>query len=313
MSEETKNGCENELRCSVGVPAHNEAANIGVLLRRLGEQRLERAVITEIIVVASGCGDGTEDIVREAAAADNRIILLTEPSRRGKACAIGTFLKAAREDILVLVGADTLPARDAVEKLIVPFANPTVGMTGARPVPLNGRDGFCGRVMRLFWELHHEAAKRRAKCGEMVAFRRVFRNMPACVVVDEPYIAGMVRRGGLHVVYCPDAIVWNQAPGAVGEILMRRRNIVAGYLELMKRYRIHQPPVSRAAVAVILLKRVFSEPLGVVHVSGAVALELAARILAWWDFRFRRGRLHLWRPAQSTKRLNIEAEGRGED
>ncbi|MFH1539062.1 MAG: glycosyltransferase [bacterium] len=297
------------LACSVGVMAYNEEMNIGRLLGRLLEQELQRVRISEIIVVASGCRDDTEVAVRRVAERDPRVRLISQPNRKGKASAIQEFLRESREDILLLVGADTLPARDAVERLVVPLADRGVGMTGARPVPLNGRDSFCGFAVHLFWELHHEAAKRKAKCGEMVAFKRVLSRIPACVVVDEPYIAGVVRKEGLHVAYCPDAVVKNQGPATVVEILMRRRNIVAGYLELARRYRIRTRVGSRVEVAVFLLKKIFRAPARAHWVLGAVGLEVMARFLGWWDFRFRRGRLYVWPVAWSTKRLDDEENG----
>lgn len=297
------------LACSVGVMAYNEEMNIGRLLERLLEQKLEKVRISEIVVVASGCRDDTEGVVRRVAEKDPRVRLFVQPERKGKASAIQMFLRESREDILLLVGADTLPARDAVERLVVPLESRGVGMTGARPVPLNRPDDFCGFAVHLFWELHDEAAKRRAKCGEMVAFRRVMSRIPACVVVDEPYVAGVVRREGLHVVYCPDAVVMNQGPATAGEIVMRRRNIVAGYLELKRRYRVRTPAGSKWPVAVFLLRKILRSPGRLFWVAGAVGLEVLARFLGWWDFRFRRGRLYVWHVAWSTKRLDDEGEG----
>ena len=60
----------NTISCSLGIMAHNEAANIGRLLARVRESRFERVEVAEIIVVASGCTDDTEGIVRAAAAAE---------------------------------------------------------------------------------------------------------------------------------------------------------------------------------------------------------------------------------------------------
>ncbi|MEZ4516212.1 MAG: glycosyltransferase [Chloroflexota bacterium] len=54
------------VRCSIGIMAYNEEANICRLLDRLLHQRLTTVEIAEIIVAASGCTDRTEDIVREA-------------------------------------------------------------------------------------------------------------------------------------------------------------------------------------------------------------------------------------------------------
>jgi glycosyltransferase involved in cell wall biosynthesis len=54
---------EPRLRCSVGVTAYNEEANIGRLLDALLAQHLRAVEISEIIVVASGCTDNTIPIV----------------------------------------------------------------------------------------------------------------------------------------------------------------------------------------------------------------------------------------------------------
>src|SRR5215469_8467046 len=125
------------LACSIGIMAHNEAANVGRLLKRLRGQRTVNVTITEIVVVASGCTDQTESIVQRSAQRDPRIRLLVQPQREGKASAINQFLRDAREKIVVLCGADLLPAEDAVEQLVAPFVDSELGMTGARPVPVN--------------------------------------------------------------------------------------------------------------------------------------------------------------------------------
>jgi len=52
------------IKVSIGIMAYNEEANIGRLLARLLEQRTQKVKIEKILVVASGCTDRTEDIVR---------------------------------------------------------------------------------------------------------------------------------------------------------------------------------------------------------------------------------------------------------
>ena len=55
--------------------AYNEEANIGRLLKAVLSQKLKTVAITEIVVVASGCTDSTESIVREWTKRDPRIRL----------------------------------------------------------------------------------------------------------------------------------------------------------------------------------------------------------------------------------------------
>jgi biofilm PGA synthesis N-glycosyltransferase PgaC len=122
---------EPKIRCSVGVTAYNEEANIGQLLDALLEQHLYEAEIAEIIVVASGCTDNTVPIVEGYVARNPLIRLHVQPKREGKTAAINIFLANASEQICVLESGDTLPHEEAVEHMVRMFTDPTVGMVGA--------------------------------------------------------------------------------------------------------------------------------------------------------------------------------------
>ena len=88
------------LDCSIGIMAYNEEANIGRLLAALLDQKLSTCEIKEIFVVASGCEDRTEDIVRKYEQHDDRIKLLVQKKREGKASAINLFLQKAHDGIV---------------------------------------------------------------------------------------------------------------------------------------------------------------------------------------------------------------------
>ena len=140
---------EDKIRCSVGVTAYNEEANISRLLEALIEQRLYQVQIAEIIVVASGCTDRTVEIVQEFATCDPRIQLYVQEKREGKTSAINVFLAHAKEAICVLESGDTLPHEDAVESLVRMFRDPAVGMTGAQKVAVNTPDHIVGLLSHL--------------------------------------------------------------------------------------------------------------------------------------------------------------------
>ena len=108
------------IKCSVGITAHNEEANIGQLLEAMLNQRLHTVEISEIIVVASGCTDRTEDIIREHMNKDARIQLYIQEKREGKTSAINVFLRHATEEICVLESGDTLPHEDTIENMVPP-------------------------------------------------------------------------------------------------------------------------------------------------------------------------------------------------
>ena len=74
----------DKIRCSVGVTAYNEEANIGQLLAALIDQHLHEVEIVEIIVVASACTDRTVEIVKETMVQDARVKLIEQAGEQMK-------------------------------------------------------------------------------------------------------------------------------------------------------------------------------------------------------------------------------------
>src|SRR5437016_9925611 len=132
------------VHCSVGIMAHNEEANIGRTILAILEQQVISVCLTEVIVVASGCTDRTVPIVAEIALHEPRVRLCVQEKREGKASAINLFLKQASSTVVILIGADIIPETSAIENLCAPFKDPTIGMVGGRPVPVNDPSTFMG-------------------------------------------------------------------------------------------------------------------------------------------------------------------------
>lgn len=188
---------EPRLRCSVGITAYNEEANIGRLLQALLDQNLRQVKISEIIVVASACTDNTVPIVEMYVAQNPCVKLFVQPRREGKTSAINIFLANAQEDICVLESGDTLPHEDAVEHLVRMFADPTVGMTGAHKIPVNTPDHLVGLFTHLRLRLEHQLCLEIPRLGEMIAFRKVFTHIPPDVAMDEAFVEALVIQRGL--------------------------------------------------------------------------------------------------------------------
>ena len=74
--------------CSIGVMAYNEQANIADALASMLGQQLNGRRIAELIVVASGCEDQTCAIVADIARRDDRVRLIEQERRQGKASAM---------------------------------------------------------------------------------------------------------------------------------------------------------------------------------------------------------------------------------
>jgi len=300
------------IRCSVGITAHNEEANIGHLLAALGEQRLDSVEISEIIVVASGCTDRTEEVIRAHMTEDPRIKLLVQSQREGKSAAVNLFLQHAGEDICVLESGDTLPGEDSVEALVSMFQNPQVGVTGAHKVPVNAPDHVVGYLSHLRLRMEHQLCMEIPRLGEMIAFRKVFDRIPPDVAMDEAFVEALVIQRGLQVRYAPDAVVYNMGPETLGDFIRQRRRNYAGHLHLRKKYGYKVSSLDNPRVLRIALEEVWAA-LRIIYILAALAaVEAISRALGAWDYYVRGERHVVWDMAWTTKRVTPQEGDRME-
>ncbi|HBY96919.1 MAG: glycosyltransferase [Ardenticatenaceae bacterium] len=296
------------IRCSIGVTAHNEEANIGELLTALRNQLLHDVEINEIIVVASGCTDNTVSIVEAHRAMDPRIRLLVQPKREGKTSAVNLFLKHAREDICVVESGDTLPNETAIEYMVRMFADPMVGMTGAQKVPVNTPDHIIGYLSHLRLRMEHQLCLEIPRLGELIAFRKVFDQIPLDVAMDEAFVEALVVTRGLEVRYAPEAVVFNMGPQTVSDFVKQRRRNHAGHLHLKRRYGYAVSSLDSKTVGRIALQQVWGA-VQLIWVLGILAgVELLARVLGAWDYYLRGQRHDAWNIVWTSRQLEHPIE-----
>lgn len=294
----------------MGIMAHNEEANIGRLLEALVSQELKSVKLTEIVVVASGCNDNTEAIVLDWIKRDMRIRLLVQEKRAGKASAINEYLPQAKERIIVLCSADLLPEADALERLVAPFADPEVGMTTSRPVPVNDPERFMGFAAHMLWGLHHVINLTSFKSGEMIAFRKIFERIPYHTAVDEASIEPVVRGQGYRVQYVPAAVVYNQGPETLADFLRQRRRIYAGHLAVRDTLGYTVSTMNARKILVLLLRNLDWRPRPFFWTWAVVGLEAYGRLLGLRDYKKRRDH-QIWEIATTTKQLKMVANSKG--
>jgi glycosyltransferase involved in cell wall biosynthesis len=125
------------------VPAYNEAATIGELLRRIDALGIER----QVVVVDDGSADDTAAIVRAHAATSPGVVLLQQPNC-GKGSALRAGIPLLDADITVIQDADLEYDPAEVPHLVEPIERGVADVVyGSR---LSG-----GRAQRayLFWHL----------------------------------------------------------------------------------------------------------------------------------------------------------------
>lgn len=294
---------------SVGICAFNEAKNIGVLLDSIEKQKLSpRTFLAEIIVVASGCTDETEDIVRAHRAKNKKIKLISQKQREGKAKAVNLFLKNARSKHLFLQSADTLPSETCYNYLITKLKKKDVGLSAGKVVPKNDPNTFLGFVNHLKWDLHHKMNmkyKERPKVGELIAFKKIFTQIPPETAVDEASIEPLVHLQGYKIAYEPRAIIYNQGPKTLREYLSGRRRIYAGHFVTRKKYAYEIITFSGFRILPVYLESLKLNPKYIIYSLAAAVLEIFARSVGYFDVLLKLRDHSVWKVASTSKTVPL--------
>lgn len=224
---------------TVGICAFNEERRIGSCLSSVTSQQIpEGSDLTEVLVVASGCTDGTERIVEAWQTWDARVALVRQPQRMGKASALNEILNQARGELIILLNADAVLQEHALAALIGPFmAEPDVVLACGAPTADDSQERVARVVADFHWRLHNRTLDAMSRqglpnhcCDEFMAMRRGFVTaLPRDLVNDGAYLGALASLRGSSVRFCPAARVWVEIPRSVSGFLMQRRRILRGH------------------------------------------------------------------------------------
>ena len=130
------------LTLSIGIPALNEAANIGHLLKALLTQSRGNFVLQNITVVSDGSTDATVARAREVG--DTHIVVVEHQDRKGQAARQDEIVRSCTSDLLLLMNADMLPKGDKfLETLVAPFyLDESLGLVSCKGTPLEAETKF---------------------------------------------------------------------------------------------------------------------------------------------------------------------------
>lgn len=221
---------------SLVVVAHNEVAVIEEKLRNSAELDYP-ADRLELIVVADGSDDGTPERVREIPG----VRLLFEPERRGKLTAMNRAARQARHEIIVFSDANNLYSRDALLELVVPFADPVVGVVTGRKAIADDTGRPLDETESLYWRYESQikawenaAGSVTGVAGEILAFRReAFPELETGTMNDDFVQAMTAAAHGWRVAYAPRAISLERASASIEDEAVRRARLVTGRLQAM--------------------------------------------------------------------------------
>lgn len=223
---------------TVLIPAFNEAVVIESTIRNKLEQTYPADKL-EIIVISDESEDGTDEIVKQLAEAEenSRIRLIRQTPRQGKTAGLNKAVAQARGDIIVFSDANSHYEQNAISALVNCFKDPEVGYVTGKMVYVNQEGNLvgdgCSAYMR--YENHLRALETQVSSvvgvdGGIDAIRKdLYQNMNADQLPDFVQPLKVVSQGK-RVVYCEDALLQEESlSDSSSEFRMRVRVSLRAY------------------------------------------------------------------------------------
>ena len=224
---------------SVGIPTYNEEKCIAKAINSVLTQISEE---DEVIVVASGCTDNTIGEVSKIMEVDDRVRLVVQKERKGKASAINLIINKSLGDIIVQTDGDVELDPDSIAKLLEPFNDPEVGGVSGCPTPLIPEDNMFFDWTYMSYEKMHEIRLKEQEAGTfwhmsgyLLAFRKeALKEVPFAKGAIDAWMGKGIKDAGWKIAYAPDAFVYVKAPLTIKDFIAQKARVRAGYALLPK-------------------------------------------------------------------------------
>jgi peptidoglycan/xylan/chitin deacetylase (PgdA/CDA1 family)/spore germination protein YaaH/GT2 family glycosyltransferase len=229
---------------SILVPAYNEALTIGATVQSLLAQHHAPGV--EILVLDDGSTDGTPEAADAAAGGDPRLRVLRLP-HGGKAAALNQGILAARNEILILLDADTQLDSQAATLLAAPFHDPRVGAVSGvaratRSTTIThwqDMEYLCG--FNLERRACHVLRGILVVPGAIGAWRRSalldVGGFASDTLAEDTDATIALQRAGWRVCHQGDAVAWTQPPETWRSLLRQRFRWTFGTMQALWKHR----------------------------------------------------------------------------
>ena len=183
---------------------------------------------------------------------------------------------------------------------MAPFKDPSVGYTGGRPVPLDGRDTFWGYAGHVIWALQsYFASQEGGKLGgEINAFRTgLVKYIPADIINDDLYLQLAIEKQGYKAVYVPDAVIFSRTPRSIKDYIRQRRRVRVGHMQIKKKIGVSAATADPIAGLRVVLRQI-------VWLLMILAIEGSAYVLAFIDYYRNKLPTKGWPVARTTKEID---------
>lgn len=226
------------------VPAFNEEKLIGEKLENTLQLTYPAGRLT-VIFVTDGSTDRTVDLLRSHPRLTGHDVRVEHKAeRRGKLAAVERVMAMVQTPVVVFSDANTLLNREAIIRLVRPFAHKNVGaVAGEKRVAIQTGRGAQGVGEGLYWK--YESFLKRLDAalystigavGELFAIRTsLYESVPPDTLIEDFHLSLRIAMRGYRVAYAPEAFAVEGYSATVREELKRKIRIAAGGWQVVGR------------------------------------------------------------------------------
>ncbi|HKY39150.1 MAG TPA: glycosyltransferase family 2 protein [Polyangiaceae bacterium] len=220
---------------SVCMAVYNGAEHVSRKLASL-QQLSYPADKLEILVYSDGSTDATESLLRELAASEPRLRLLTSAERLGKPAGLNRLRAEASGEVLLMTDVRQTLAPQSLRALLAPLADPEIGCVSGNLV-LTGSTGA-----GAYWRYEQAIRCAEARLGNMLgvsgslyALRREdLRELPTDLLLDDMFVPLELVRRRKRVVLSLEAQAYDEACSDEREFSRKVRTLAGNYQLLSK-------------------------------------------------------------------------------
>ena len=211
FSVRRKVGNPNKFKVSMLVAAHNEEKVIEEKIKNTFDLEFPKDNL-EVMIGSDASTDATNAIVGRY---EGRVKLFPFTQRGGKASVLNQLAPRASGEILVFCDANTMLLKNALQKLLAHFEDPSVGCVCGRLILHDSGQSALGIGESMYWNLESEIKKQEGKLGIVIGAnggiyavrKELFESIPVDkIAMDDFFITTCVLKAGKTAIYDPQAI-----------------------------------------------------------------------------------------------------------
>lgn len=231
---------------SLVLAVHNEEDDLPAKLVNICEMDYPPEKF-EAVIASDGSTDRTNEILQQSQAGNIKLLLLP---RTGKARALNAAVEHSQGEILVFSDANSIYAPDAIQKLVAPFADPSIGGVAGNQRYLSEKSANLSQAgEKKYWNFDRVLKSLESRSGNVIsatgaiyAIRRSLFQPIIDGVTDDFFTSTAVIEQGFRLVFEPDAVSYEPVAGDANREFKRKvRIITRGLRSVIARKRLLNP------------------------------------------------------------------------